>query len=212
MLGDCTDHRVRLYSQLRSRTHQSLPTLCSGFASITLWPQLGDRSSQVHMNCTLIQLRGDFNFLDLATRLILHLPASSGTTSIQCTWRCISASKFLCGFFFLDHGTTCLHDLLRGSGTKWAHFTLRWICLFFERLYFEKSKVGRLHQERNIFSQEHHVLFGQLASLVSMVVDCLPKYCHNYSSDFSCWSETSSLIGRRSSRCYVASQYMELGI
>jgi hypothetical protein len=27
--------------------------------------------------------------------------------------------------FFLDPGTTCLRHLLSGSGTKWAHFTLR---------------------------------------------------------------------------------------
>ena len=27
--------------------------------------------------------------------------------------------------FFLDPGTTCLLHLLPGSGTKWAHFTLR---------------------------------------------------------------------------------------
>ena len=27
--------------------------------------------------------------------------------------------------FFLDPGTTCLRHLLPGSGTKWAHFTLR---------------------------------------------------------------------------------------
>ena len=30
--------------------------------------------------------------------------------------------------FFLDPGTTCLCHLLPGSGTKWAHFTLRWMC------------------------------------------------------------------------------------
>jgi hypothetical protein len=33
-------------------------------------------------------------FLDLATRLILRLPASSGTTSVRCTCRCISVSSF----------------------------------------------------------------------------------------------------------------------
>jgi len=42
--------------------------------------------------------RDNFNFLDLATRLILRLPASSGTTSVRCIWRCISVSDFLCGF------------------------------------------------------------------------------------------------------------------
>ena len=38
---------------------------------------------------------GKFNFLDLATRLILRLPASSGTTSVRCIWRCISVTEFL---------------------------------------------------------------------------------------------------------------------
>jgi hypothetical protein len=32
--------------------------------------------------------------LDLATRIILHLLASSGTTSVRCTCRCISVSSF----------------------------------------------------------------------------------------------------------------------
>ena len=47
---------------------------------------------------TICSGTGKLNFLDLATRLILHLPASSGTTSIRCIWQCISVSDFLCGF------------------------------------------------------------------------------------------------------------------
>jgi len=42
VLGDCADHRARLYSQSCSETHQSLSALCSGLASITLRPQLED--------------------------------------------------------------------------------------------------------------------------------------------------------------------------
>jgi len=34
----------------------------------------------------------------------------------------------------------------------------------------QKSKVGTLHQERNIFSQEHHAFFEQLASSMLMLV------------------------------------------
>ena len=72
VLGDYADHRARLRSQLYSgtgrsvsmscsgtvlttdhaRTHQSLPALCSGLASITLRPQLTDCFSQLHMNWT----------------------------------------------------------------------------------------------------------------------------------------------------------------
>jgi len=56
---------------------------------------------------------------------------------------------------------------------------------FLKAYTFEKSKVGILYQERNLFSQEHHALFGQPTSSVSMVVDCLPNYYRNYSSDLS---------------------------
>jgi len=59
-------------------TRQPLPMLYLGFASITLRPQLEDCSSQLHMNWTHIQLRGDFNFLDLATRLILTFQQARG--------------------------------------------------------------------------------------------------------------------------------------
>jgi len=95
VLGDCADHRARLHSQLCSRTHQILHALCSELASITLRPQFGDCFSQLHMNRTHIQLRSYLNFLDLATRLILRLLASSGTTSVRCIWRCISVSEIL---------------------------------------------------------------------------------------------------------------------
>jgi len=123
VLGGCSDHRARLRFEPCSGTRQSLPTLCSGLTSITLRPQLGDCSSQLHMNWTYIQLRGNLNFLDLATKLILCLPASLGTTLVRCIWRCISVLKFLRGFFFSDPSTTCPCHLLPGSGTKWTHFT-----------------------------------------------------------------------------------------
>ena len=62
VLGNYTDHRACLHSQPCSGTRQSLPSLCSGFTSITLQPRLGDCCSQLHMNWTHIQLRGNFTF------------------------------------------------------------------------------------------------------------------------------------------------------
>ena len=91
-------------------------------------PLLGDRSPRLHVICTHIHLRDIY--LDLATRLILRLPSSPGTTSVRCTCRCISYRLHddwilnFSGNYFLDPGTTCLRHLLPGSGTKWAHFTL----------------------------------------------------------------------------------------
>ena len=127
VLGDCSDH-CRARGLLR-------PLLCSGTAPTT--NVLGDcpdhcsenGSPWLHVICTHIQLRDIY--LDLATRLLLRLPASSGTTSVRCTFRCISYRLYndwilnFGGNSFLDPGTTCLRHLLLGSGTKWAHFTLR---------------------------------------------------------------------------------------
>ena len=92
-------------------------------------PLFGVCSPRLHVIGTHIQLR-DIS-LDLATRLILRLPASSGTTSVRCTCRCIlflfvqQLGSQLNWEFFLDPGTMCLRHLLPGSRTKWAHFTLR---------------------------------------------------------------------------------------
>ena len=127
VLVDCLDH-YRARGLLR-------PLPCSGTAPTTY--VLGDcpdhcsenGSPQLHVICTHIQLRDIY--LDLASRLILRLPASSGTTSVRCTCRCISYRLYndwilnFNGNSFLDPGTTCLHHLLPGSGTKWAHFTLQ---------------------------------------------------------------------------------------
>ena len=83
--GDCSDHG-RAQGLLR-------PIPYSGIAMTTA--VLGDSpdhflefcSPWLHVICTHIQLRDIY--LDLATRLILRLPASSGTTSVRCTCRCI---------------------------------------------------------------------------------------------------------------------------
>ena len=95
VLRDCTDH-----CHARG-LHRPLP--CSGTAhTITVLgdcfdhqcarelsrPLLGDCSPRLHVICTHIQLRDIY--LDLATRLVLRLPASLGTTLVRCTCQCIS--------------------------------------------------------------------------------------------------------------------------
>jgi len=52
---------------------------------------------------------------------------------------------------------------------------------------FQKSKVGTLDQERNLFSQEHHVFFEQPASSMLMLVNWFSswsKYRCNCLDDF----------------------------
>ena len=143
-------------------------------SSITLRAQLGDYSysyigTGFMCKWEVILLL----ILDLATRFILCLPASPGTTLVRCIWRCILASKFLRGFFFLDPCTTCLRHLLPGSGTKWAHFTLRWICLFFMSVYFlRKVKWAHFIRKEIFFDLEHHALFEQSASSMIMLINC----------------------------------------
>ena len=68
---DCTDHRA---PYARGLVDQS--------ASLEIW---------VCINYQALHARGldNFNFFDLATRLILRLPASLGITSVRCIWRCI---------------------------------------------------------------------------------------------------------------------------
>ena len=83
VFGDYLDHhRARGLFQ---------PPSCSGVAPTILRTLLGDRFPRLHVICTHIQLRAFiFSHLALATRLIPRLPASSGTTSVRCTCRCIS--------------------------------------------------------------------------------------------------------------------------
>ena len=148
MLGDCSDHynaRGLPRPLPRSGTTQTTAVLgdCSDHCRARGLPRplLEDRSPRLHVICTHIQLRDIY--LDIATRLILCLPASSGTTSVRCTCRCISYRLHddwilnFSGNHFLDPGTTCLRHLLPGSGTKWAHFTLRRMCLFNRPLCFD---------------------------------------------------------------------------
>jgi len=153
VLGDYANHRARLRFQPCSETGRPVSMPCSGTVLTTEHDYILNRA-QGHINhflrCArnLLRLLSDhslgtaflsyiwigldnFSFLDFAIRLILRLPANSETISVRCIWRCILVSEFLRELFFLDPGTMCLHHLLPGSGTKWAHFTLRWICLLF---------------------------------------------------------------------------------
>jgi len=161
-LGDCANHRAHLRSQPCSGTGRPVSMPCSGTVLTTEHDYIPNCARELinhSLRCTRDVLRllsnhslgiaflsyiwnglDNFNFLDLATRLLHRLLASSGTTLVWCIWRCISVSEFLCGFFSLDHSATCLRHLLPRSGTKWAHFTLRWICLLFECLYIFQEK------------------------------------------------------------------------
>ena len=127
MLGDCLDHSPTTARGLR----RSLLDLCSGTASTTLRPRLGDFASRLHatgdshtVGISFFSLRpcykahtspssklGDY----IGTmHLPVHLVSPVRRLDSQLNWE-----------FFLDPGTTCLRHLLPGSGTKWAHFTLR---------------------------------------------------------------------------------------
>ena len=118
MLGDfvarsstCARGLPRSLSDHGSGTSSLAPRPVLGTASTTLRPRLGDfvaRSSTcvrglldyspttarglcVSATCDwqLAYSWDIFSHLDLATRLIPRLPASSGTTSVRCTCRCI---------------------------------------------------------------------------------------------------------------------------
>ena len=124
VLGDCPDHH-RARGLFR-------PLSCSETASTTLLTFLGDRSPRLHVICTHIKLRGIYFFslrpcykADISPssklgdyigtmHLPIHLVSLVRLLDFQLNWE-----------FFLDPDTTCLRHLLPGSGTKWAHFTLR---------------------------------------------------------------------------------------
>ena len=86
MLGDCLDHSPTTALGLR----RSFLDLRTGTASTTLRPRLGDFASRLHATGNSHTVEDILSHLDLATGLIPRLPASSGTTSVRCTCRCIS--------------------------------------------------------------------------------------------------------------------------
>ena len=155
----CTSYTTVLYiyiagiSSYARGLRRSPLNLCSGTASTTLRPQLGDfvarfstyarglprplsnrNSGTLRLNymrlATRIQLVYSFSFRPCykahtspssklgdyigTMHLPVHLVSPVRRLDSQLNWE-----------FFLDPGTTCLRHLLLGSGTKWAHFTLR---------------------------------------------------------------------------------------
>jgi hypothetical protein len=79
----------------------------------------------------------------------------------------------------------CLRHLFPGLRTKWAHFTLRWICLFFDPYtlftlltFLFRNTSGHTSPRRKSFSfsQEHHTFFGQPASSTTTVVGCISSW------------------------------------
>ena len=129
VLEDCADHRAHLRFQPRSGTCPPVPTPCSGTVPTTehvyilnsarglvnhslycarglLWSLSNHSLGTILISYIWIGLIynwGVILFLDLATRLILRLPASSGTTSVRCIWRCISVLEFLRRLFWSWH-------------------------------------------------------------------------------------------------------------
>ena len=127
MLRDCLDHSLTTARGLR----RSLLDLCSGTASTTLRPQLEDFASRLHAAGDSHTVGIFFSFRpcykadNLAfqqARGLHRYDAPTGASRIACT---TIGFLTLIEILFLDPGTTCLRHLLPGSGTKWAHFTLR---------------------------------------------------------------------------------------
>ena len=155
---------------------------------------LGDCSPWLHVICTHIQLRNIY--LGLATRLIIRLPASPGTTSVRCTCQCISyrlyddwilnvtgnSSKTLA-----PHAYVTYYQARGLSG----HTSPCGECVYFIDPYaltvghncyctrvtyisFQKYKWAHFIRKEIffLFSLEHHAFFGQPESLAIIVVYC----------------------------------------
>ena len=84
--GDCTDHQTRYARGLIDQSVYEAED-CTDHRARYAWGLVDQYVYETvdyvdyHTNWLSIKLRGDFNFLDLVTRLILRLPTSSGTTS-----------------------------------------------------------------------------------------------------------------------------------
>jgi hypothetical protein len=79
--------------------------------------------------CLLFNWVGDVALWTLAPRdqgTCYQARGLSGHTS-----PCVECTYLVSYYFILDPGTTWSSYLLSGSGTKWAHFTLQWMCLSF---------------------------------------------------------------------------------
>ena len=117
MFVDCPDH-YRAWGLLR-------PPMCSRIVPTTARRLFSSATCDLYSHtverhlfrpcykaCTSLSSKlGDY----IGTmHLPVHLVSLVRRSGFQLNWE-----------FFLDPGTTCLCHLLPGSGTKWAHFTLR---------------------------------------------------------------------------------------
>ena len=117
VLGDCTYH-YRAWGLLRppmcSRTVPTTARRLFSSATCDLYSHTVERHlfRPCYKACTSPSSKlGDY----IGTmHLPVHLVSPVRRLGSQLNWD-----------FFLDPGTTCLLHLLPGSGTKWAHFTLR---------------------------------------------------------------------------------------
>ncbi len=145
---------------------------------------------------------GKFNFLDLATRLIHRLPASSGTTSVQLAMH----------LSFKISLRTFLLTLAPRAYATYYHAVNTFAFLRF--ILFRKVKWAHFTRKEIFFNLEHHAFFEQPASSMIILINCLSswsKYRLQLFGRFFCLLKTSSLTDRRSSRRRVTSQYMVLG-
>ena len=87
VLGDCPDHHHArgLFRPLSCSGLSRLPS-CSGTAPTIAQRPLSSATYDLYSHT--VERHLFFSHLDLATRLIPRLPASSGTTSVRCTCRC----------------------------------------------------------------------------------------------------------------------------
>ena len=100
-LGDCLDNSPTTARGL----HRSLLDLCSRIASTTLRPRLRDFASQLHVTGNSHTVGIFFLTWTLLQGSYLRLPASSGTTSVRCTYRCISY-RLYCDWIFNLNGNS----------------------------------------------------------------------------------------------------------
>ena len=94
VLGDCPDYlcarglsRLWLFSGIRHFPHATLEDCPDHSPTIARGPL---SSATCDLYSQTVERHLFFSHLDLATRLIPRLPASSGTTSVRCTCRCSS--------------------------------------------------------------------------------------------------------------------------
>ena len=117
VLGDCSDHcRAQVLLRLLSCSGTIPTTARRSFFSATC--DLYSHTVERHLfrPCYKAHTSPSSKLGDYigTMHLPVHLVSPVRRLGSQLNWE-----------FFLDPGTTCLRHLLPGSGTKWAHFTLR---------------------------------------------------------------------------------------